>query len=141
MFNLIHRIDEKCYSRTRYIQVRPDHALDECNQRLHDFIKSRYYDPAHLVLGYETYHNLCIDLAQLASPKRLSQYEVGIVPRIREFKKIPICVDDTSCWEVRFLPSIEKMWPQYGKDDEVDKWEATNVGQADSPDSPPVRSD
>lgn len=127
-------------TKLRYIQIRPSHALEECNQKLLNFERSRMLKPAMLVLGFETYQNLCLDLARNRQPTGCLVYP-GNAPKVRGFKDIPISVNDEECWGVLFCPPIEKAWPQYGKDDWVDHWRPDDVAENPVPNTPPVQVD
>ena len=129
-----------CMTKIRYLQIRPKHALEECDQKFFNFRRDRMLTPVMLILGWETYHNLCIDLAQryLAPGARVYPQNV---PKVTGFNRIPFCVDDEECWGVRFLPPMDKAWPQYGKDDQVDHWRPGDVAEDPIPDSPSIQTD
>lgn len=129
-------------SKLRYVQIRPGHALDECERKLNHFIKDRYWPPAGLILGFETYQNLCIDLARHRLPPGANYIHLlHQVVKVTEFKDIHLLVNDEECWGVTFLPALDKAWPRYGKDDWIDPWRPYDVAKDIPPDSPSVPTD
>jgi len=119
--DLIGLSDGLC-TKSRYIPIRPDHAAEECDRTINNMYRDRCLQPSYLVLGFETYMNLCLDVYRHMTPGASPSMSLNMVPKIDNYKKIPLLVDDSLCWGVTVIPPVGKAWPQYGKDDHYERW-------------------
>lgn len=124
----------------REVFIRPYHAKEECDRKLFRFERDRYFKPAAIVLGYETYINLCMDVARMSHPLN-APIEFHDIPHITDYKKIPLLVDDELCWGATLLPALKNAWPRYGKDEVIHEWpQMTKESESDTNSSCPSHS-
>jgi hypothetical protein len=112
-------------SKSRYIPHRPGHATEECDKAINAIHGDRMLMPTHLVLGFETYMNLCLDVFQAENRLKRAHVTLDRAPRLTDYKNILILVDDSLCWGVTVIPPVGKAWPQYGKDDHYERRNAS----------------
>ena len=113
----------------RTIHLWPDRAFMDCQKAWADFFKDRGYEPELMLLGIETWWNLCFDITRRTihgvDPPPFLDYGDARMIRPTEFRKAPILVDDSIAWSIRCIPKITQVWPQYSEDNARDFLDST----------------
>jgi len=100
--------DPKTYEIVEYkLNLKPGLAVKLIQQEYSEFYKTRHRKPSYCVLGFDTYANLCRDLAS----------DPAFVPRPTMYLDMTLIVNDTIRWDVQVLPSMNDANPRFVRPD------------------------